>query len=288
MSTTINNYPIVQKEPVKKKTNSVQYALCASIPAIAGLTHGVYKKIDNTLTSTIEGIKFTSENKLAQAQMAMISNSGAGDAISITFKSGGKALSKILIDNKVNIKRILSQHHTPSGSFIGCLIKLGFNPDNEKIMTFIKSYGIDRLNKDIKKQFGLDFCITLEKDKGRDKPIYKIIHIEETDIKPPKKTKMTGQIEMSFFKKILNPYDKKVLNRIEKIPFGKKFANFMRKTEAPIERFNFKPLRKLYYDKTSMLKGAGVAGILGLTVCAAAKGISTLVSTKKPDNKFDD
>ena len=169
------------------------------------------------------------------------------------------------------------------------MIKLGFSPDKEKIMTFVNKYGIDKLNKDIKEKFGVDFNITLEKGQGRDKPSYKIVHIEEieTSLKPPKRTVQTVQTETSFFQKILNPYDEKVLNKIEKLPFGKRFANFMRNTDAPIKRFSLRPLRRFYYDRTSMLKGAGVAGVLGLAICAAVKGFCSLAGSKKQNNKLD-
>ena len=44
-----------------------------------------------------------------------------------------------------------------------------------------------------------------------------------------------------------------------------------------------KPLRKFYYDKTSMLKGAGFADVLGLTICAVINGGCSLVKSKKQD-----
>jgi hypothetical protein len=139
MSTTIGSYQAIQKEPVKNKKNAIQYGLCASIPAIAGLAHGVYKKIDNTKTNIIEDIKLSPADNFVRVKSAMLLIPGSGDAISIADNPNDKMIYKVLIDNKVKIKKTRLHPWSNVDFFIDCLIKLGFSPDKEKIMTFVNN-----------------------------------------------------------------------------------------------------------------------------------------------------
>lgn len=258
-------------EPAKK---SIKYGLSAAVPGALGVLHGIYKKIEwDEFTFEIRNPDIIKNPNLVKLKLAMLKDPNNYDALSIfgsKENSGTKNLhlaTKTIIDNTTNVEK-LSLQHNPLGFFINYLMKLGFNPSKNKLMEFVTNYGIDKLNQDLKDISGINFDIELLKNKGRGKRQYRTVAIAEVKNGKINIKNKTQTEKCHAFKKILNPYDEKFFKFIDKLPFGKKFTNYMRATNSPIKSIKFKPLSHLYYDKTSMLKGAGFMAVCGTALYA--------------------
>jgi len=281
------------KTPKEKKScNGIGYALSATLPAVLGLTHGIYKKFEKTEyivhPQAPQGFNPAANNKLLIKLALMMEKNGSENAISIASEIPHHRrfhlISKVLLDDFVNLEEI--SHHNIASRFIEILTKMGFNPKTEKLMDFIEKHDIEKLNEKIKNITGIDFHIQFESGKGRGKTIYRVVDILEQEKEqrltpPPQPPK--GDVKIFAFQKILNPYDEKFLSKIEKLPLCKKFADYMRKTNSPIKRITFKPLRHLFYDTTSMGKGAGAAAIGGLAIYSTAKAACYALNKRKEE-----
>lgn len=270
-----------------KAKNLIGYSATGVITAILGSLHGVYRKVNKEQISTIEDASSFHNNfimdkpkvRIRIAQLKPTEHDGAFSIISDFPPKKGPAMAmKVLIDNMVNLEDSFKYKNEWMILLQKSLMKLGFNPKSDKIVDFVSSYDTDVLNKKLKDITGFDFHIELEPHKGRCNghhprfvDVYELLPPEilnkplEPHLPPVTKSKK----HISFFKKILNPFDEKVFSIIEKIPLGKKFTNFMRKSNSPIKQFRF--FRTKFYDSTSMLKGAGIAAVLGLGLFGSAK-----------------
>ncbi len=83
----------------------------------------------------------------------------------------------------------------------------------------------------------------------------------------------------AFFKKVLNPVDEYVSQPLTKFKWGKKFVDFMNRSDNTLKSLPFKPNSKFCYNSGLMLKGfaAGAVLISALT----ALGIELLSNSKK-------
>lgn len=271
-----------------KAKNLIGYSATGVITAILGSLHGVYKKVNKDQISTIEDAssfhdKFILDKPKIRIRMAQLKPTGHDGAFSIISdfppRKGPAMAMKVLIDNMVNLEDSFKYQNEWMILFQKGLMKLGFNPKSGKIVEFVSSYDADVLNKKLKEITGFDFHIELEPRKGRCNG-HNIRIVDTYEVLPPEllnkpfesnfPTKIAkSKKHISFFKKILNPFDEKVFSIVEKIPLGKKFTNFMRRTNSPIKQFSL--FRTKFYDSTSMLKGAGSAAIVGLGLFSLAK-----------------
>lgn len=290
-----NNHSVTNtlsaKDNVKLKNNKAKNLAECSVVGVAaslsGALHGVYEKVNSEQLSTIEDAssfhnKFIFDKPKVVIKMALLKPTGDGDAFSIISgfppKKGPAVAMKVLIDNEVNLEDSFKYQNEWMILLQKGLIKMGFNPKGGKIVDFVSSYDTDVLNAKLKEITGFDFHIELEPHKGRGHgypsrivDVYEVLPPEllnkSFEPKYPQITKAKKHI--SFFKKILNPFDEKCFSIIEKLPLGKKFTDFMRRTNSPIKQLPFN--RTKFYDLTSMLKGAGVTAFVGLGLYSAVK-----------------
>lgn len=282
---------LVMKNDKKLKNNKaknlIEYSATGVITAILGSLHGIYKKVNKEQISTIEDASsfhnnFIMDKPKVRIRIAQLKPTGHDGAFSIISdfppKKGPAMATKVLIDNMVNLEDSFKYQNEWMILLQKSLMKLGFNPKSDKIVDFVSSYDTDVLNKKLKDITGFDFHIELEPHKGRCNghhprfvAVYELLppEILNKPLEPHLPSVTKSKKHISFFKKILNPFDEKVFSIIEKIPLGKKFTNFMRKSNSPIKQFRL--FRTKFYDLTSMLKGAGVAIVFGLSLFASAK-----------------
>lgn len=224
-----------------------------------------------------------------------------------THVGHSKEISEILGDSKSITELFRNKNTSPKIiMFLKELMGKGFDPDKNNLIDYVSEMNLKEFNKN--NSFGINIGF-IDKESHNlvqftENGFEKIIHkswklfpggvvemgikeegfkwlpsevvelIEKVD--PPKKSKKTfDNKQILFFKKIWNPLDKKVANIIAKLPGGKKFVGYMRKTDAPIKQISFKPLHHYFYDKTSMLKGSTAMGILSLASAAV------YIATKK-------
>ena len=97
----------------------MQYGLSAAIPAVAGLTHGIYKKMTEV---ELDKVKLNQPSKGAPQVLVLARLTRSNDAISFATPVGttDKMLEKTLIDDSVNIMKQLHRNHM-------CHSNLNFN-----------------------------------------------------------------------------------------------------------------------------------------------------------------
>ena len=268
----------------KKSCKGIDYAISGALPAALGLTHGIYKKLEKTTNpQDPQRLVLPVRDGDIIRNAVMLKSNGSENAISIISAYPNhrrlNIASKVLLDDFVDIKKFPPT--SVAADFIEVLKKLGYNP-NHSLMSFIEKHNIEKLNEELKTVSNIDFHLEFEPGKGRGRTSYRLVEVLEKEKEGTltSLTQSSEEIKTFFFKKILNPYDEKFLCNIEKLPFGEKFANFMRKTETPINRITFKPLRHLFYDTTSMAKGGGVAAIGGIALYSGAKALHKAIFNK--------
>lgn len=282
---------VQQISPNKQNNNKYLLAGLGGSLAIGSL-HGVYKKVNQEQISTIEAASsfhnnFIMDKPKVRIRMAQLKPTGHDGAFSIISsfppRKGPAVAKKVLIDNMVNLEDSFKYQNEWMILLQKGLMKLGFNPKSGKIVEFVSSYDTDVLNKKLKEITGFDFYIELEPHKGRGNGHHPRI-IDTYEVLPPELLNKPldphllsvtkSKKHISFFKKILNPFDEKVFSIVDKIPLGKKFTDFMRRTKSPIKQFRF--FRTKFYDSTSMLKGSLCTGLIFLTTVGIVKGINKI------------
>lgn len=281
---SIKNNAKLKNDKVK---NLTEYSSVVFVTSVAGSLNGVYKKINSEQISTIEDAssfynKFIFDKPKVVIRMAQLKPTGNDGAFSIISgfppEKGPAMAMKVLIDNMVDLEDSFKYQNEWMILLQKGLMKLGFNPKGGKIVDFVSSYDTDVLNAKLKDLTGFDFHIELEPHKGRGHghhsrtvDVYEVLPPELLNKSfGPNHSQITkSKKHISFFKKILNPFDEKCFSVIEKIPLGKKFTDFMRRTSSPIKPFLF--FRTKFYDLTSMLKGAGFTAFVGLGLFSSVK-----------------
>lgn len=221
---------------------------------------------------------------------------------------------KILLNPNDSIDKLFNTKNEKIQLMLKDFLGNGFNPEKESLLEFLSCVNIDEFNKNNK----MGVQIKFKDKKGRnlvqfiDGKYNKIVNkgwkilpsgLKEVSIdekgwlelppeivalvEPPQKSKGNSPIrenlttKYAVFKKILNPYDEKAFGVLDKLPLGKKFTDFMRKTNSPIKNINLKPFNKLFYDKTSVTKGATVAALVGVGTYSLIKVVKDIYQKHK-------
>lgn len=225
---------------------------------------------------------------------------------------------KMLINPNDSIDDLFKSKSKKISLILKNLMENGFNPKEENLIDYLSRINIDEFNRSNTIDTKINFTDKHGKNlvqiiDGKYNKIinkgWKVLPSQVIDIPikekgginlPPEIGTLTEhepKIKNEFpdyqkitskfatFKKILNPYDEKFFSKIEKLPFGKKITGFMKKTNSPIKEIKFKPFNKLFYDKTSTIKGAVFMATAGLGTLAFVNTIKKIYKNHQTKNK---